>query len=164
MKYLFIFIFTALLLIPTVQSSAQRRRPFMDLNRPNPERLEKFRKMRLIEVLKLNEEDAVRYFAKQSAHEGTQRDLMKQRNEALDAMENNVREKNNTHDLQTQSDKLLEVDRKIFAERQRYQDELRKFLTPEQFAKFLVFERNFGRQVKDAIEEMHGESHQKDGQ
>ena len=34
-----------------------------------PERIEKFRMMRLVELLKLNEEDAVRFYAKQNAHE-----------------------------------------------------------------------------------------------
>lgn len=162
MKYIMVFIIAAALLIPATQSFAQRRRPFPDQIRPKPERLEKFRKMRLIEVLKLNEDDAVRYFAKQSAHEDTQRDLMKQRNEILDVMEENIRGNGGTKELQVQSDKVLEIDRKIFTERQRYQDEMRKFLTPEQFAKFLVFERNFGKQLKNALEEIRGGNHQND--
>lgn len=161
MKYILMLFITMLLLIPQTDARGQRRRPFLDQNRPKPERLEKFRKMRLIEVLQLNEEDAVRYFAKQSGHETTQRDLLKQRNEIVDAVGELVREKGDTKQLQLQTDKILEIDGKIFSERRRYQDEMKQFLTPVQFARFLVFERNFGRQIKDAIEEMHEEQHQK---
>ncbi len=53
------------------------------------------------------------------------------------------------------ADQLMAVDKKIFEERQRYQNDVRQMLTSEQFGKFLVFERNFGRQVRDALEEMH---------
>ncbi len=61
-------------------------------SQPGPERLERFRKMRLVEVLHLNEDDAVRFFAKQTAHEDHVRDLMKSRNNILDDMDSAVRE------------------------------------------------------------------------
>ena len=118
-------------------------------------RLEKFKTMRLVEVLKLGEEDAVRYYSKENAHEDKVRDLMKSRNESLDAIEDLVRGKGDAKELQKRVDEALDIDQKIFAERQRYQEEMKKFLTPEQFGKFIVFERNFGRRVRDAMEEMH---------
>jgi hypothetical protein len=123
--------------------------------RPRPQRLEKFKMIRLVEVLKLNEEDAVRIAAKQSAHEDTLHELMKSRNEAIDDIEAAVRSDGEKKNLQNSIDEVLNVDRKIFAERQRFQEEMRKFLSPEQFGKFMVFERNFGRNVRDAMEEMH---------
>ena len=125
--------------------------------RQRSERLDKFRKMRLVEELKLNEEDAVRFFAKQSAHEDKVHAIMKSRNDALDGIDNALRGKNEKGDLQKLTGEVLAKDQEMFQERQRWQEELRKFLTPEQFGKYLVFERNFGRQVRDAMEEMHGE-------
>jgi len=58
---------------------------------PGTERLERFRKMRLEEALKLNEDDAVRFFAKQTAHEDKARELMKSRNDIVDDMDTAVR-------------------------------------------------------------------------
>ena len=124
-------------------------------SQPGPERLERFRKMRLVEVLNLNEDDAVRFFAKQTAHEDHVRDLMKSRNEILDDMDSAVRQHDETKKVDGLADQLMAVDKKIFEERQRYQNDVRQMLTSEQFGKFLVFERNFGRQVRDALEEMH---------
>ena len=118
-------------------------------------RLDRFRKMRLIEVLKLSEDDAVRFFAKQSAHEQNVQDLMKSRNEAIDDVDSIIRNQGDAKKIGPLADRLLDIDRKLFEERQRYQNDVRQLLTPEQFGKFLVFERNFGRQVRDALEEIH---------
>ena len=119
-----------------------------------PERIEKFRMMRLVELLKLNEEDAVRFYAKQNAHEEKIAAMMKDRNMALDDAERAVKEKAGEPELQKAIDKVLEVDAQIFGERQRFQKEMRQFLTPAQFLTFLTFERQFGMQVRDALGKM----------
>ncbi len=141
---------------------AQRRRPPQDMGGPRPERLEKFRKMRLIEVMKLSEEDAVRFFAKHNTHEDAQRDLLKARNEALDKIEDMVRGKADDKGIQKLTEDIQAIDQKMFNERQRFHDDVRKLLTAEQFGKLLVFERNFGRQVKDALQEMRGDRRERD--
>jgi hypothetical protein len=128
-----------------------------------PERLEKYRTMRLVETLKLSEEDAVKFFAKQRVHEDKQHELMKSRNDLLDQLEGVVREnKGDVKDIPKLSSQVLDLDNKVFAERERYQEELRQFLTPEQFGMFLLFERNFGRQVRDALHEMRQERPERD--
>ncbi len=161
MKYIIGLIFLISILTYQEESVAQRHRGFEGPQRQRPERLEKFRKMRLIEVLKLNEEEAVRFFAKQSAHEDKTHVLMQKRNELLDDIEKNIREKGDPIELVKVSDATMNIDKDIFTERQRFQDELRKLLTPEQFGKFIVFERDFGRQVRDAMQEMRQEKQEK---
>lgn len=142
------------LLVFSDNGVAQRRRAQRDNDGPRPERLEKFRQMKLIEVLKLNEEDAVRFFAKQSAHEDAQRDLLKSRNAALDKIEASVEDHADPKDLQQLTAEVESVDQKMFAERQRYHEDVQKLLTPEQYGKFLVFERSFGRELRDALQGM----------
>ncbi|MBI1807938.1 MAG: hypothetical protein HYR76_12910 [Ignavibacteria bacterium] len=162
MKYLLSGIVIVSLMFLAEDAFAQRRMPPRpDEMGKRPGRLEKFRKMRLIEVLHLNEEDAVRFFAKQSAHEENVRTLMQSRNDLLDDIEHIVRSKGDMKKLDGLTDQVLAIDQKVFGERQRYQDELRKFLTPEQFATYLAFERNFGRQVRDAMEELHQDRRQR---
>ena len=155
MKYSVGIILLVALMFCTEDGMAQRRRMQRPMDGPRPERLEKFRKMRLIEILKLSEEDAVRFFAKHSAHEDAQRDLLKSRNNALDEIEKIIRDKGDSEKIEKLSDEIEGVDQKMFAERTRFHDDIQKLLTPEQYGKFLVFERNFGRQVKDALQEMH---------
>ena len=119
-----------------------------------PERVEKFRKMRLVELLKLGEEDAVRFFAKQGVHQEKVDGLMKSRNEALDQAEELAKAKPGNPDLQKKADEVIDMDQQIFAERQRFQKEMRAFLSPEQFVTFISFERNFGLKVRDALGRM----------
>lgn len=129
-----------------------------------PERLEQFRKMRLIESLKLDEDQAVRFTAKQSTHEEKVRDLMMSRNSVLDQIESAIDSTFEDKELYKLTDKLLPIDNDIYKERQRFYDEMRQFLTAAQYGKFLVFERNFGRKVRDALDEMsrNRRNHSKD--
>jgi len=69
------------------------------VERPRSERLEKFRKMRLIEVLGLREEESVRFFCKTNGHEEKVRDLMKSRNLILDDIEKTISEKGTPEEL-----------------------------------------------------------------
>jgi hypothetical protein len=161
MKYILGLILLISIVAFQEESVAQRRGGYEGHQRQRPERLEKFRKMRLIEVLKLNEEEAVRFFAKQSAHEDKTHELMQKRNDLLDEIEKNIREKGDPAELVKVSDATMNIDKDIFTERQRFQDELRKLLTLEQFGKYIMFERDFGRQVRDAMQEMRQEKQEK---
>ncbi|MBI5214338.1 MAG: hypothetical protein HY960_01145 [Ignavibacteriae bacterium] len=121
---------------------------------PPPERLERFKKMRLIEVLKLNEEESIRFFAKQSAHEEIARDIMKERDKALDDLQELLTEEN-MKDVPKLVDVIETSDEKLFRERERFRDEVKKLLSPEKFAKFLLFERDFNKQVRGAMKDIY---------
>ncbi len=49
--------------------------------------------------------------------------------------------------------RVFEQDRKLLEERKRYQDEMRKMLPTEKFARMLIFERDFQTQVRNAMGE-----------
>ncbi len=146
---LFITIAMILLVSSTIYAQPPDR-PFDGQGGPPSERIEGYRKMRLIEVLKLNEEESVRFFAKQNAHEEKMKDIMDERNDVLNDMED-VLDKKAQKDLPKLIDKIKELDQKVFQERQRFHDEIGKFLPIEKYAKFIIFERNFNRQMRDAM-------------
>ena len=121
---------------------------------PGMEKFDSFRKMKMIEVLKLKEDDAARYVAKETAHSDAVRKLMEQRNDLLDELRKSLKDDKDAKISDKTVNDVLAVDEQMFKERRRYQDELRAFFTPAQFAKYLVFEREFGRGVRDAIQGM----------
>lgn len=125
-------------------------------------RLQHFKKLRLIEELKLGEEESVRFFARQRAHEEKMRDLMSGRNDVVGRLDKMIENQHTQADVQKLCDQIRELDRKIVDERERFFDEQRKALTPEQFARFLVFEWKFGRQVRDAMGERFRKRHGSD--
>ncbi|MFI5252278.1 MAG: hypothetical protein ACHQQQ_07615 [Bacteroidota bacterium] len=148
-----------LLMFGVNNASAQRRGrpdnpgPGPGQNHP-PGPFNEYRKLRMIESLKLNEEDAARFVTKESAHEETNRKLMTQRNDLLDDIRKGLKENKEPKEFQKSVDQVLDLDQQIFKERQRYQEEIQKFLSPEKFARFLVFEREFGRGVRDVIKDI----------
>lgn len=150
----YIFFAFVIMLIGLDPAHAQRRRPPGPVFEPGPERIERFKTMRLVETLKLQEEESVRFFAKQNTHDEKVRELMRSRNGTLDEIAENVREQSESAEIQKRIEAILEIDQNIFQERKRYQEEIRKLLSQEQFAKFLLFERDFEQQVRDAMREM----------
>jgi hypothetical protein len=120
----------------------------------SPGQIEKLKTMRLIEVLKLNEDDAARFVAKQRVHDDNIRAIMEERNKRVDEVEELIEGGNEKTDLTKKTEEIIIFDKKIFNERERYIQEMGKFLSPEQFAKFIIYDRNFNRKVRDAIEEM----------
>ncbi len=152
-----ILVFGMLLLL-ACHGTAQHRRGPEDRG---PGRIERFKTMRLIEVLKLNEDEAARFTAKQREHEEKIRDLMADRNRLLDSLDDMLGGDGKEGALAGPTDAALSIDQKIFQERERYYGDLRKSLTPEQFARFLIFDRNFNRRVHDAIDQMRGQGGRK---
>lgn len=146
-----VFLFT----LGTLITSAQDDKP----ERPRsegmfPERIEKYRKMRLIEILNLNEEDAVRFMAKQTAHDNAQRELHKERSEVLDQLEKIVQTKAPEKEYAKLFDQLDQNDQKMVSERKRYQTEIKGLLSTEKMAKFMIFERNFQRELRNAMDDV----------
>ena len=157
MRHLSTILLLLALLILVESAPAQRRRPPGGRDKPLPERIDRFKKMRLVEVLDLKEEEAVRFFSKQHEHDKKLHDLTVARQDAIDNVGEKVRGKADPNEYQKLVDEILDIDQKMFTERRRFQDELRSSLTPEQFAKFLVFERNFNQHLRDAMEGMRRE-------
>jgi hypothetical protein len=120
----------------------------------SPGQIEKLKTMRLIEILKLNEEDAARFVAKQRIHDDNIRAILEERNKRVDEVETLIDGGKEKADLAKKTQEVIAFDKKIFDERDRYYQEIGKFFSPEQFAKFIIYDRNFNRKVRDAIEEM----------
>jgi hypothetical protein len=159
-KLLFPFLFI-LMLLGVNDTTAQRRWQNEPEGKGKPERLDKYRKMRLVEVLNLKEEDAIRFFAKEDTHRENMHKIMHDRDAALDELEKIIKDEKSSPELEKNIALVRESDRQMSAERERYHDELKIFLDPVQFGKFLIFERNFGNRLRDAFDELHKESRQK---
>lgn len=130
-----------------------------------PERIERFKKMRLIEALNLPEETAIRFNAKYNTHENKIREIRK----SFDSLEVRLGEifrryeeqsKNQKYtdkelkELQNIIDKIESYRKEINNEEERYFKELRELFTPEQIAKYYLFQRNFEQELREALKQM----------
>ncbi|MDP2208757.1 MAG: hypothetical protein Q8K98_08285 [Bacteroidota bacterium] len=154
---IFLFVFQTFLF---AQSSSDKWHGKM-----GPERIERFKKMRLIETLNLPEETAIRFNAKYNSHENRMRELRKSFETIQEKLADLLRQYEEQGKQQKFSDKeikelqnlidQIEANRnEINIEEQRYSKELRELFAPEQIAKYYLFQRNFEQELREALKQM----------
>ena len=149
----------ALVLISSC-SFAQGGAPPVPDNKPI-ERLDRLRKMRLIESLDLKEDQSVRFLARLNEQEKTRKEL---RGELLDKVEQMVGNHASAADFDQVFSGVFALDQKLIESSRVFVEGLKDILTPEQRAKMLLFERHFENELRDAIREIRRHHAQSDQQ
>lgn len=127
--------------------------PGLPMDGQGRERIERFRKMRMIELLDLKEEQSVRFIARLNEFENVRRDLAKQRDDILDKLDRLVRNNAEEKEIEKTFVEVETVSRKIGDERLRFFNGLSDLLSVQQRAKLLLFERRFESELRDAVRE-----------
>jgi Spy/CpxP family protein refolding chaperone len=157
------FLVLVLLAIPLVVCA----QPGPPLDRPEDkrafERIEQLRKIRLMEILNMKEEQSVRFMARMVEHDSTRRRLFREKGEALDRLERLVRNEADNKDFEKSFDDIQAIDTKIQEEQRQYFSGLADILTPAQRAKLLLFERRFERELREAMREAQRRRHGREG-
>lgn len=117
------------------------------------ERVERFKKMRLVEMLDLKEDQSVRFFARLNDFENTHRELSRQKDETLDKIERLIRNKADQKEYEKVFDEVENLNRKIGEEKLKFFNGLTDLLTIEQRAKLILFERRFENELREAVKE-----------
>jgi Spy/CpxP family protein refolding chaperone len=141
----------ALLLCCTELAAGQPSMPSPD-QRPM-ERIERLRKVRLIEMLDMKEDQSIRFFARMNDHEKVRRELKRQKVEVLDRIERLVRNHADDAEFEKEYPGVRAIDAKLAEENWNFFDSLKDILTPEQRGKYLLFERHFEVELREAMRE-----------
>lgn len=120
-------------------------------------RVEQFKKIRLMEVLKLDEDESVRFFNRYNKFEEEIRGLERERNKIIDDVDSLVKQGREDEAYQKDFDELIALGQKVANTRTRFYNEIRGILTPQQVAKLIVFERDFGRELREIIQDVQRE-------
>jgi len=122
---------------------------------PRPyERIERWKKVRMIEFLDLSEDQSSRFFARLNEHDKQRRALQAAKTEALDRLERLLRNRAGEDEYPEAFNAVLDVQQKMGEEDRAFFESLKNLLTVEQQAKFLLFQRQFERQLRDALRQM----------
>jgi hypothetical protein len=122
------------------------RRPF--------ERIEHFKKVRLIEMLDMKEEQSVRFFARLNEHDNAKRDMTKEKMNVLDKIERLVRNHADEKEFEKMFADVSALDEKLTQEDQKFFDGLSDVLSAEQRGQYLLFERQFERELREAMRDI----------
>ncbi|MCX7797336.1 MAG: hypothetical protein N2249_01790 [Melioribacter sp.] len=111
-------------------------------------KIEQLEKSKLIELLNLDENTSIRFFAKRNEHFQKVRTLFDEREKIINELKNSLDEnKGNDNFYKEQVNKLLENEDKMVNERESYYKSLSSILTPQQLAKLAVFEFMFRKEL-----------------
>ena len=121
---------------------------------PQYDRIQRFKKMRMVEMLDLKEEQTVRFFARYNEFENARRELTRQKDESLDKIERLIRIKADAKEYEKYFSEVEAINRKIGEEKLKFFNGLSDLITIEQRAKLLLFERRFETELREAMREV----------
>lgn len=115
------------------------------------EKIQLFKKLKLIEVLKINDETAEQLLLKLNYFEAQMKSKNAEIQSSLSQLHEIVKSKKNTASIKEQNDKLL----KLYDELQNLSKNrllaVRQILDEENYAKFLLFESRFRKELREHL-------------
>jgi hypothetical protein len=121
---------------------------------PAAERIEQYKKIQLLEKLKLSEELSIRFFGRYNKHMDAMREIAKERNSAIDKLQQLAKNDATDKEIDLSLKELNNVEAKLAEERARFLDELKEIFSRKQIASFIVFERNFNQNMRELMRDI----------
>ena len=155
MKKLLLYILIILISLPVLEAQEKN---FHQSDKPL-KRIEDWEKIKLIEILNLNEDLSVRFFARRNEHQRKMKELIDKRDLAVQQMEKEIKDGAKPSDggYREQVNSLISMEHKFLKERETYYKSLDDLLSPDQIAKLYIFEVKFRRELREKLmgQKMH---------
>ncbi len=129
---------------------------YMGMGQRWRERILEFKKVRLLEILKLDEQNSVKFLNKYTKFSKEVDQLELERERIVSEMEFKLR-RGDKEGYDKSIQELLELAKKEHEMRVNFYKELKDILTEQQIAQVVVFERNFRREFMSAIRDIQRE-------
>lgn len=142
--FLLVILLTSVVTGQVKEENKKRPRPF--------EKIEQLEKAKLIEVLDLDDETAIKFFTRRKEHQKQMRDLMENRDNLIKELEKSVKEKSVKDNYYSeQVNKILDIDRQMWMAKQAFFKSLSEFFSPQKIAMLTVFEHKFRREIAQSL-------------
>lgn len=122
--------------------------------KPPREKFEQMEKLKLIEILNLDETTTLKFFARRQESMNKVFKFGQQREEMLEEIEQKFRKgdsENNDKFYKNKIDKILEIENKMLEERKNFIYSLEDILTKEQIMKYVIFDFRLKREIMDMM-------------
>jgi hypothetical protein len=117
------------------------------------EKIEQWEKAKLIDLLKMNEDNSVRFFARRSEHQNKMKEILDQRDQLLNDLSKDLQEGNKQSDnvYRDKLNNLLSFDSRLTKEKESFLRSLNDILTPHQILKYSIFELKFRKELREKL-------------
>ncbi|MEO0083796.1 MAG: hypothetical protein ABIK33_05395 [candidate division WOR-3 bacterium] len=117
--------------------------------------METIRVWRLTEILNLTEDQSVRFFPKIKELQKAREEFEQKRIEISSAIEDLLKDaKKYEKELKAKIQEFEQYETKLHEKEKQLRKEIANILTPEQQAKFMLFQMRFNREMREMIKEM----------
>ncbi len=123
-------------------------------------RVEQYKKIRIMEVLGMDDQTSIRFFARYDRNLALMKDLRQKQVQALERVQNLRKSKAADNDFAKVVSDLRSLDDQVNQTKSRYIDDLKDVLTNQQLAEYLVFELRFQQNLRDLIRDMQQKNRQ----
>ncbi|MBI5646044.1 MAG: hypothetical protein HY962_03865 [Ignavibacteriae bacterium] len=152
-RYFPLLLLLPLTLILTANACAQDDEPGGVNGR---QRLEQYRHLKMIEALDLNEEQAIRLFAREKEFRASEKARAEQRQDILARLRTLSKGTPSEADVQKEITALTNIAAEMAAARRDYVLGLKDLLSTKQIAQLVVFEDTFMKEVRRILESQKG--------
>ncbi|MCX7736970.1 MAG: hypothetical protein N2319_09680 [Candidatus Kapabacteria bacterium] len=121
---------------------------------PNPkamEQLKQFKKIKLLEILDLDEATAEKFLVKYNANEKKVEEKKKQMDEAVQDLENSLKNAASKDEISKKTEKVLQLTQEFQKVIDESLQSMKSILNEVQYAKYVIFEHRFRGEVQKAI-------------
>lgn len=141
---------TSVFLIIFINISAQPHPP------KSFEKFRQFEKAKLIEIMNMDENTAIKFFARRNESMNRFMNIARERDELMNEMESLIEKDGNSIDNKTYQsyiNRLMELENKMLDERKSFINSLDDILTKEQIIKFVIFDFRIKNEIKERIKQ-----------
>ena len=124
------------------------------------ERVEQFKKIRIMEVLGLDEQASIKFFARYNKNLEVMKDLRQKQVQALARIQNLRKGKASDNDYANVVSELRSLEDQVSQTKSKYIDDLKDVLTNKQLAEYLVFELRFQQNLRDLVRDVQQKNRQ----
>ena len=118
------------------------------------QRVEQFKKIRLMEVLNLDEQSSIKFFARYDKYEQQLHDLRQKQIQTFGQIQKLRKENAADAEYEKVVNDLLALDTQFEDVKTKYVGELKDVLTSKQLAEYLAFEYRFQQNLRDLAREV----------
>lgn len=143
-----LIVFIILLLSSSIVLSQSKH---SNREKPFSKRFEELENLKLIETLNLEEEIVVKFFARRNKFKNEITELHEEKEKTINQLEEFIKSNRPEMDYSPLIKKITENEIKFFEIKHKFIGSLADILTQQQIAKFIIFERNFRKDVKNLL-------------
>ncbi len=115
------------------------------------ERIEMLKKMKMLDVLNLDEKTAEQFIIKYNASENKVEKLREQLHSAMKDLRYALHQDQHDAEIKKLTDKLLELNKKTDHAVQEKAENIRKILSVNEFARYVLFEVRFHKELREML-------------